>query len=107
MNFPYTLATLYSGSTGNATYICAGGAKILIDAGKCTRTLCQSLAELGVEVPTTWDEVKVTMSVLAKNQMEFGMLANEQLFASLLYQNGGEYYNEDGGTKFTFFERKF
>ena len=50
MNFPYTVATLYSGSTGNATYICAGGARILIDAGKCTRTLCCSLAELGVDI---------------------------------------------------------
>ena len=54
------------------------------------------LAELGVEVPTTWDEVKVTMSVLAKNQMEFGMLPTEQIYAMLLYQNGGEYYNEGG-----------
>ena len=53
------------------------------------------LAEIGLEVPRTWDEVKVAMTVLAKNQMEFGMLANEQLFASLLYQNGGEYYTED------------
>ena len=50
MNFPYTIATLYSGSTGNAAYICAGGAKILIDAGKCTRTLCASLNELGVSI---------------------------------------------------------
>ena len=50
MKFPYTIATLYSGSTGNATYICAGGAKILIDAGKCTRTLCASLNELGVSI---------------------------------------------------------
>ncbi len=50
MNYPYTVATLYSGSTGNATYICAGGAKILIDAGKCTRTLCQSLTKLGVDI---------------------------------------------------------
>lgn len=50
MKFPYTVATLYSGSTGNATYIAAGGAKILIDAGKCTRTLCRSLAELGVSI---------------------------------------------------------
>ena len=48
MSFPYIVATLYSGSTGNATYICAGGAKILIDAGKCTRTLCASLSLLGV-----------------------------------------------------------
>ncbi len=54
------------------------------------------LAEIGLDIPKTWDDVKVAMTVLAKNQMEFGMLANEQLFASLLYQNGGEYYNADG-----------
>lgn len=54
------------------------------------------LAEIGLEVPQTWDDVKVAMTVLAKNQMEFGMLPNEQLFASLLYQNGGQYYNEEG-----------
>lgn len=54
------------------------------------------LKEIGLEVPETWDDVKVAMTVLAKNQMEFGMLANEQIFASLLYQNGGQYYNEDG-----------
>ena len=36
------------------------------------------------------------MSVLAKNQMEFGMLPSEQIYAMLLYQNGGEYYNEGG-----------
>ncbi len=54
------------------------------------------LAELGLEVPETWDDVKVIMSVLAKNQMEFGMLPSEQIFAMLLYQNGGEYYTEDG-----------
>lgn len=54
------------------------------------------LAEIGLEVPKTWDEVKVAMTVLAKNQMEFGMLPTEQIFASMLYQNGGTYYNEDG-----------
>ena len=54
------------------------------------------LKEIGLELPETWDDVKVAMSVLAKNQMEFGMLPTEQLFASLLYQNGGQYYNEDG-----------
>ncbi len=54
------------------------------------------LAEIGLEVPTTWDEVKVAMTVLAKNQMEFGMLPNEQTFAMLLFQNGGEYYTENG-----------
>ncbi len=54
------------------------------------------LAELGMEIPQTWDDVKVAMSVLAKNQMEFGMLPSEQVFAMLLYQNGGAYYNADG-----------
>lgn len=54
------------------------------------------LAELNLEVPQTWDEVKVAMAVLAKNQMEFAMLPSEQIYAMLLYQNGGEYYNEDG-----------
>lgn len=54
------------------------------------------LNELGMELPETWDDVKVTMSVLAKNQMEFGMLPSEQIYAMLLYQNGGKYYNEGG-----------
>lgn len=54
------------------------------------------LAELGMEIPQTWDDVKVAMTVLAKNQMEFGMLPSEQIYAMLLYQNGGEYYTENG-----------
>lgn len=54
------------------------------------------LAEIGLEVPETWDDVKVAMAVLSQNQMEFGMLPQEQVFAMILYQNGGIYYNEDG-----------
>ena len=54
------------------------------------------LDDLGLEVPETWDDVNVIMTVLAKNQMEFGMLPSEQVFAMLLYQNGGQYYNEGG-----------
>ena len=54
------------------------------------------LAEIGLEIPQTWDDVKVAMSVLSKNQMEFGMLPSEQIFAMLLFQNGGEYYTEGG-----------
>ena len=54
------------------------------------------LAEIGLEVPQTWDDVKVAMSVLSKNQMEFGMLPGEQTFAMLLYQAGGEYYTSNG-----------
>ena len=54
------------------------------------------LAEIGLDVPETWDDVKVAMSVLSKNQMEFGMLPGEQTFAMLLFQAGGEYYTENG-----------
>lgn len=54
------------------------------------------LKEIELEVPKTWDEVKVAMSVLNKNQMEFGMLPGEQTFAMLLYQAGGEYYTPNG-----------
>lgn len=53
------------------------------------------LAEIGLEVPQTWDEVKVAMSILSKNQMEFDMLPSEQVFAMLLFQNGGRYYTDD------------
>lgn len=54
------------------------------------------LAEIGLSVPETWGDVKVAMAVLSQNQMEFGMLPSEQIFAMLLYQNGGEYYSEGG-----------
>lgn len=54
------------------------------------------LKELGLNVPTTWDEMKIVQSVLSKNQMDLGMLPiGEQVFAMLLYQNGGKYYNEE------------
>ncbi|MCL2698353.1 MAG: extracellular solute-binding protein, partial [Oscillospiraceae bacterium] len=54
------------------------------------------LSELGLGIPATWDDVKVSMAVLSQNMMEFGMLPSELLFATILFQNGGEYYNEDG-----------
>ncbi len=54
------------------------------------------LNEIGLDVPKTWDDVKVAMTVLNNNQMEFGMLPSEQIFAMLLFQAGGEYYTEGG-----------
>lgn len=56
---PYRIGTLYSGSTGNCTYIETPGARILIDAGKCTKTLLSSLAEIGV-APETIDAIFIT-----------------------------------------------
>jgi ABC-type glycerol-3-phosphate transport system substrate-binding protein len=52
------------------------------------------LDELGLKVPTTWEEMKTDLSILYKNQMDLGMLPSEQVYAMLLYQNGGTYYNE-------------
>lgn len=54
------------------------------------------LNEIGLDVPKTWDDVKVAMTVLNKNQMEFGMLPGEQVFAMILFQQGGNYYTADG-----------
>ncbi|BCJ94537.1 ABC transporter substrate-binding protein [Anaerocolumna cellulosilytica] len=55
------------------------------------------LKELGLAIPTTWDDMKIALSVLSKNQMDLGMLPlTEQVFAMLLYQGGGEYYNSLG-----------
>ena len=51
------------------------------------------LKELGLKVPSTWDEMKVALSLLSKNQMDLGMLPTDQVFNMLLYQNGGNYYN--------------
>jgi ABC-type glycerol-3-phosphate transport system substrate-binding protein len=54
------------------------------------------LKEIGMDIPQTWDDVNIAMAKLSQNQMEFGMLPQEQVFAMILYQNGGEYYTEDG-----------
>ena len=43
----YRLRLLYSGSTGNAALLEAGGTAILIDAGKSARTLSEALATAG------------------------------------------------------------
>ena len=53
------------------------------------------LKELGIEVPKTWDEVKVIMSILNQNQMEFGMLPHELIWLMILNQHGGTYYTQD------------
>ena len=44
------ICSLYSGSRGNSTFISAGGANILIDAGKSARSLCCALSDIGVDV---------------------------------------------------------
>ena len=54
------------------------------------------LADLGIEVPETWDDLKRIIPVLQSNKMTIGFpskLAGTRLF---LYQMGGELYADDG-----------
>ena len=44
------ICTLFSGSGGNSTYIRIGDTEILVDAGKCARTLCSALHEIGSDI---------------------------------------------------------
>lgn len=44
------IVNLYSGSKGNATLIEAGGATILIDAGRSARALCTALTAVGSSI---------------------------------------------------------
>jgi ABC-type glycerol-3-phosphate transport system substrate-binding protein len=69
------------------------------------------LEELGLEVPQTWEDIFAILSVLSKNHMEFGLpqpgrqfgqqaiinLQPNPMYAMLLYQLGGDFY-QDAGT---------
>ncbi len=55
----YKICCLYSGSGGNCTYISAGGANILIDAGKSAKNLCKALDSIGVS-PNDIDAIFIT-----------------------------------------------
>ncbi len=54
------------------------------------------LKDLGIEIPTTWDEYYEALSVIQKNNMNIGVFPDYTTFAMFLYQHGGEYYTEDG-----------
>ncbi len=56
------------------------------------------LAELGLSVPDTWEDVITCVTVLNKNNMEFGLPAQEmttQCFYTFLLQHDGRLYNDD------------
>ena len=54
------------------------------------------LNELGLEIPTTWDEFYQALAVIQKNNMNVGIFPDYTSYAMYLYQYGGEYYTEDG-----------
>lgn len=51
------------------------------------------LADLGQEVPKTWDDVMAMIPVLQYNNMEVGLSKDYNIY---LYQSGGELYADDG-----------
>ncbi len=53
------------------------------------------LAELEIEVPKTWDDVKEAIPVLQANNMEIAMIGDSNIF---IYQMGGELF-ADGGMR--------
>lgn len=48
--------------------------------------------QLGLKIPTTWDEIYDIAQVVQRNNMSLGVVPS---FATLLYQKGGSYYNEE------------
>lgn len=59
------------------------------------------LADLGLEVPETWDDIIAMLPTIQGNNMSVGVpypdISNVDMsgFNSLIYQNGGAIYNED------------
>ncbi len=51
------------------------------------------LAELGIEIPKTWDDIMAAIPVLQAQNMEIGLTTDYQIF---LYQMGGELFADDG-----------
>lgn len=54
------------------------------------------LAQLGLGIPNTWDQVIQVMTTLNKNNMEFGLPQSLGMFYSMLKQYGGQMYTSDG-----------
>jgi ABC-type glycerol-3-phosphate transport system substrate-binding protein len=51
------------------------------------------LQKLGIEPPETWDDLRQALPSLQRNNMQAGVPSADFTFATILFQNGGEYYN--------------
>ena len=51
------------------------------------------LADLGLEVPKTWDDLMATIPTLQANNMQIGLPTDYKIF---LYQKGGDLFADDG-----------
>lgn len=54
------------------------------------------LDELGLKVPTTWDEFYECLAVIQKSNMNVGTVPDYTSYGMFLYQYGGAYYKADG-----------
>ncbi len=52
------------------------------------------LADLGLEVPKTWDEIMSMVPVLQFNNMEVGI--SGEMMSTMIYQYGGSYWKDNG-----------
>jgi len=59
------------------------------------------LDSLGLKPPSTWDDLFGMLPVLQRNNMNFGIPVDQQIFESVLFQYGLSFYNE-GMTKTSF-----
>lgn len=53
------------------------------------------LADLGLDIPKTWDDFYEALAVIQKNNMNVGIIPDYTSYAMFLYQWGGRYYTED------------
>lgn len=51
------------------------------------------LADLGIEIPRTWNQILAAIPILQANNMQIGMHTDYKIF---LYQNGGELFADEG-----------
>lgn len=51
--------------------------------------------ELELTAPETWDDFYEVSTILQRNNLEVGIPSNIGMFATLLLQNGGNFYNEE------------
>lgn len=87
------ICCLYSGSKGNSTFISAGGANILIDAGRSAKALCSALNSIGVDIDSIdaifithehTDHISALRTLSHKHQIPIHMLlGSAQVFNGL------------------------
>lgn len=53
------------------------------------------LEDLGLDVPQTWDDIYNLVTVLQRQNMIVGIPNTQEIFTTLLFQNGGDYYVDD------------